>query len=125
RARDIVFTDKTGRNMKMSKLISSYLLLLKEMHNMLSRVPLDPKTKKEFEKLEQEYSKLAVQRGAIITDITKVERSESLHFLYEDADFSIATIKKLMKQGEADAEKTLEKKERQKREQEKEENNYK
>lgn len=117
RARDIVFTDKTGRNMKLSKLISNYLLLLKEMHGMLDKLQLDQKTKKEFEKLEQDYSKLAILRGAIITDITKIERSESLHFLYEDADFSIATIKRLIKQGEDDTEKTLEEKERQKQEQ--------
>jgi NTE family protein len=35
--------------------------------------------------------------------VTKIERSESIHFLFEDADFSIATIRNLIRQGEADA----------------------
>ena len=30
----------------------------------------------------------------------RIERPEKAHFLFEDADFSVATIKKLIKQGE-------------------------
>jgi NTE family protein len=114
RARDIIYIDKTDRNVKMSKVISKYLLLLKEMHDIISNSNLDDETKKKFAKINEEYSKIAVQRGAIISDIIKVERSESVHFLFEDADFSVATIKNLIKQGEDDAERALEENQRKK-----------
>jgi NTE family protein len=63
-------------------------------------------------KMEQEYNKLAIQRGAIIRKIVRVERPEKIHFLFEDADFSVATIKDLIKQGEDDAEKVLQSEEK-------------
>jgi NTE family protein len=110
RARDIMHTDKTDHNVRMSKVISKYLLLFREMHDILSNAQLDDELHKRFTQIEPEYHKLANERGAIIDDITRIERSEDLHFLFEDADFSIATIKRLIKQGEEDAEKALAKK---------------
>jgi NTE family protein len=109
RARDIMHTEKTDHNLRMSKVISKYLLLLKEMHDIISNVQLDPKMLKRFMKIEREYHKLANERGAIIDSIIKIERSEDLHFLFEDADFSILTINKLIRQGEMDAEMVLSK----------------
>ena len=50
---------------------------------------------------------LARRRGAIIKDIVRIERPEKTHFLFEDADFSVATIKKLIRQGEEDTDKAL------------------
>ena len=114
RARDIMQTDKTDNNVRMSKTISRYLLLLREMHDILSNAPLDEELHERFTKIEPEYHKLAGARGAIIDEITKIERSEKEHFLFEDADFSLATIKSLIKQGEHDAEKALVEKEREK-----------
>jgi NTE family protein len=63
-------------------------------------------------KMEQEYNKLAIHRGAIIRKIVRIERPEKIHFLFEDADFSIATIKDLIKQGEDDAERALQSQEK-------------
>jgi len=37
----------------------------------------------------------------------EVERAERIHYIFEDADFSVATITELIRQGEADAEKVL------------------
>lgn len=110
RARDIMYTDKTDHNLRMSKVISKYLLLLKEMHDIISNIQLDQESQARFMKIEREYHRLAQDRGAIIDEIVKIERSEALHFLFEDADFSQATIKKLISQGEEDAEKALAKK---------------
>jgi len=104
RARDIMHTDKTEHNVRMSKVITRYLKLLKEMHEMLNTANLDEKTKARFKKIEPEYHKLACARGAIIKEIIRIERKEDSHFLFEDADFSIASIKHLIKQGEEDAE---------------------
>jgi len=110
RARDIMHTDKTDHNVKMSKVISKYLLLLREMHDIISNVKLDTEMHDRFTRIELEYHKLAEARGAIIQEITRIERSEDTHFIFEDADFSIATIRKLIKQGEQDTEKALAKK---------------
>jgi NTE family protein len=114
RARDIIYTDKTDNNVRLSRIISRYLSLLKEMHDllMIKNVNLkeenDPKLKDRFMKMELEYNKLARHRGAIIRELVRIERPEkNHHFLFEDADFSIATIKKLIRQGEADTERAL------------------
>jgi NTE family protein len=115
RARDIIYTDKTDNNIRLSRIISRHLSLLKEMHDLLmitSNVNLkekgvDAKLKERFDKMEREYNKLARRRGAIIKEIMRIERPEKTHFLFEDADFSIATIKKLIRQGEEDTEKAL------------------
>ena len=113
RAKDIIYTDKTDNNIRFSRLISRHLSLLKEMHDllMISNVKLkekgDAKLKERFDKMELEYNKLAHQRGAIIKEIVRIERPEKTHFLFEDADFSIATIKKLIRQGEEDTQRAL------------------
>ncbi len=71
---------------------------------------MDENMKSTLLQIEKEYHKLATDRGAIIEEITKVERKEDVRYIFEDADFSLATIKKLIKQGEDDAEKVLQEK---------------
>jgi len=134
RARDIIYTDKTDSSIRMSKVISRYLSLLDEMHDLLTftanknpnlyqrQIRIDGDDKEDddqyralqdrFMEMEQEYNKLAIQRGAIIRKIVRIERPEKIHFLFEDADFSIATIKDLIKQGEDDAERALQSEEK-------------
>jgi NTE family protein len=112
RARDIMHTDKTDHNVRMSKVISRYLLIMREMHDIISNAQLDEELHERFRKLEHEYHRIADERGAIIDEITRIERTEDVPFLFEDADFSLATIKKLIKQGEDDTEKALEQKEK-------------
>jgi len=107
RARDIMHTDKTDQSVRMSKVISRYLQMIKKMHDILESTPLDEKNKKKFVELESEYHKLACERGAIIKEIVRVERKEESHYLFEDADFSVDTVKKLIQNGEKDALKVL------------------
>ena len=114
RARDIIYTDKTDSNIRLSRIISRYLSLLKEMHDLLmitnnfeTREKDDAKLSEKFHKIEVEYNKLARQRGAIIKKNVRIERPEKTHFLFEDADFSVSTIKKLIRQGEEDTERAL------------------
>lgn len=114
RARDIMFTEKTHQNIRISKVISRYLLLLTEMHDIIVNVELNEEMHTRFMKIEREYHKLAEERGAVIEQVTKIERSEDSHFLFEDADFSLTTIKKLIKQGEDETEKALAEKETEK-----------
>jgi NTE family protein len=103
RARDIIHTDKTLHNVKMSAVISRYIQLLEDMHDIIT-TSSDENTKSRFRNsTESEYRKLVQQRGAIIKNIVRIERSEDTHFLFEDADFSLGTVKHLIKQGEQDA----------------------
>ncbi len=107
RARDIMHTDKTEHNVRMSKVISRYLMMMKEMHDIISNSDLDENLKKRFEKIEPEYHKLACDRGAIIQKMIRIERQEESHYIFEDADFSLATVKHLIKQGSHDAKNVL------------------
>jgi len=66
-----------------------------------------------FLKTEEEYHKIACERGAIIDKIIRIERTEDVPFLFEDADFSLETIRKLIQKGEDDAEEVLNKEARQ------------
>jgi NTE family protein len=110
RARDILYTDKTDSNVRTSKIISKYLSLLKDMHDYMTSRTIQSSNKLNNEKLakiEEEYNKLVHQRGAVIQDIVRIERAEESRFLFEDADFSFETIKKLIAQGYNDAERAL------------------
>lgn len=107
RARDIMHTDKTDHTVRMSRVISRQLALIKEMHDIIESSNLDKKSEKKFALLKLEYHRLACERGAIIKQIIRITRKEDFHFLFEDADFSIATIKQLIKNGEKDAENAL------------------
>ena len=107
RARDIMHTDKTDHTVRMSRVISRQLGLIKEMHDIIESAKLDKKNEEKFALLKLEYHRLACERGAIIKQITHISRKEDAQFLFEDADFSIATIKQLIKNGEEDAENAL------------------
>lgn len=107
RARDIMHTDKTEHNVRMSKVISRYLRMMKEMHDIISKSDLNDNLKKRYERIEPEYHKLACDRGAIIQKMIRIERQEESHYIFEDADFSLSTIKQLIKHGMEDAEKVL------------------
>lgn len=91
----------------MSAVISRYIRLIEHMHDIIT-TSSDENAKSKFrESSGSEYNKLVQQRGAIIRNIVRIERSEETHFLFEDADFSPGTIKHLIKQGEQDAEDAL------------------
>lgn len=110
RARDIMFSDKTHHTIRMSKAISRQLSLIKEMHHILEDSQLSAENKKRLEKLEPEYQKLAFERGAVIREITRINRKEKHPYLFEDADFSVDTLKELIKNGQEDAQAVLAKK---------------
>jgi len=107
RARDIMHTDKTNHNVRMSKIISRHLKILKEMYDIISNSNLDEKQKQRFAKMESEYHKIACDKGAIIQKIIRIERQEDSHYIFEDADFSLASINRLIKQGSDDAQNAL------------------
>jgi NTE family protein len=110
RARDIIYADKTDHNIHMSKAVKCYLELLREMYEFIGEMPIDDDNKKKkFSSIEKKYHRVARRRGTIIEKVVKIERKEDVPFIFEDADFSISTIKKLIREGQRDAEQALKK----------------
>lgn len=102
RARDITHVDKILYTLHMSKLINRQLGLIRNMYEILDKFSLDANSRTKFSNIQKEYHEIAQERGAIIDQIVRIQRKEDSHFLFEDADFSITTIKNLMEQGERD-----------------------
>jgi NTE family protein len=110
RSRDIIFMDKTDQNIEMLKVTEKCINLLKKMHDIINSndSKIDQKTKEKLQKLDEDYNPIIKKHGAAITDVIRIGRKEEdLHYLLEDADFSKYRIKKLISQGERDAEQVI------------------
>jgi hypothetical protein len=82
--------------------------IIAEASNMID----DKKLKKRIEQLDKKYGydNIIRRRGRIINELLQIRRYEdekSHHSLFEDWDYSLPTIKELIRQGEEDAESTL------------------
>ena len=64
---------------------------------------MDEKSKMKFKEIEAEYNELVHGYGAVI-EVTRIGHKEKMHYLFEDGDFSAYRIKKLIREGEEDAE---------------------
>jgi NTE family protein len=113
RVRDLLFHDISIKEIKrLSDTIKEYTSIMEQMRQLLlennnNNNTKDQKTRSRIDKIEKDYSKLVSNRnGYIIRKLIHIERKESMghHFLFEDADFSIATIERLIKEGEKDTE---------------------
>jgi NTE family protein len=109
RARDIIFMDKTNTNIEMLKIREKHLSLLKKIHDIVNAddTKMDENSKAKFKGIESEYNELVHGYGAVIEEVTRIGRKEKMHYLFEDGDFSAYRIKKLIREGEEDAMKTL------------------
>jgi len=103
RERDIMFCDKTLHNIQMSKVITYYLKFIDELyHAVENRFDLEKKEdKQKFEKIKAKYKKIAEDHGAEIKEVYYITRYEHFPSLYENADFSVDTIKNSIKDGES------------------------
>jgi NTE family protein len=95
RARDIMFSDKTLHNVKMSKVITQYLSYIEELYNILQeQVDVTKLDKKIVNKIERKYyKKMKEDHGAEIKNMHYITREEKHPHMYENADFSVKTIK--------------------------------
>jgi NTE family protein len=104
RSRDIMFCDKTLHNVQMSKAITYYLRFIDELYHMIEdRFDLEKEKqedKEKFEKIKVKYKKISQQHGAEIKHVHYISRDEPFPDLYENADFSIDTIKASIRDGE-------------------------
>jgi NTE family protein len=112
RARDILFVDKSSNEFEESNRKKEIFSLVQDMHDIIvSNAKIeDEKLKKKIKEIEKDYNNIINRRGDIINELITIKRNEderSEHFLLEDWDFSLATIKELIGQGEEDAERAL------------------
>ena len=105
RARDIIFMDKTDKNIEMLKVNERYIDLLRKMYQIIKAesAALDGNIKARIKEIEPEYNVLVKRIGRSIKDVIRIGRREMLHYLLEDADFSVYRVKKLIAEGEKDA----------------------
>src|ERR671922_78814 len=110
RARDIMFSDKTAHNIKMSKVITRHLEFIEELYKIVEN-NVDP-TKIDRQKLDsirQKYQKMMREHGAEIKKIVYITREERFPYLYENTDFTTAGIKNLITEGESKTRQALQK----------------
>ena len=112
RVRDLLFHDLSINQInEVSNIIKEHLSIIEQMRNIiLEDKDKDKEKEKKFNKIEKEYKNLLANRkGFIINKLVHIERKESInhHYLFEDADFSIASIERLIKEGEMDTEDIL------------------
>jgi NTE family protein len=102
RARDIMFSDKTLHSVKMSKAFTYYLRLINDLYKMLEDHfdSNEKEERKKFEKIRARYKKVSEGHGAEIKGVYYITRSEPFPSLYENADFSVDTIKASIRDGE-------------------------
>ena len=105
RSRDIMFSDKTLHNIQMSKAFTYYLSFIDELYQMIEeRFDFEKEKKEEkdkFEKIRAKYKKISEEHGAEIKHVHYISRDEPFPDLYENADFSVDTIKASIKEGES------------------------
>ena len=102
RARDIMFSDKTLHSVKMSKAITYYLRLINDLYKMLEDHfdSNEKEDKRKFEKIRARSKKVSEEHGAEIKGVYYITRSEPFPSLYENADFSVDTVKASIRDGE-------------------------
>jgi NTE family protein len=102
RVRDIMFCDKTLHNKRIARAITYYLRFIDELYHAIEdRFDLENAQDKEtFEKIKAKYKKISEEHGAQIKGLYYISRDEPFPDLYENADFSIDTIKASIRAGE-------------------------
>ncbi len=106
RAKDIMFTDKTESLEKMSRLITRQVNLIETLYDIVQNFDHSKIDKNKIDYINEEHSLLVEKHGAKILKLHRVTRiNPDTPYPLQNADFSVDTIKELIKQGET---KTLE-----------------
>ena len=99
RIKDILYGDKTRSFSKISKLITRQLELIENMYSELDFSKMDSK---KVDHIKKEYQQLVRNYGAKILNITRISKgSAESPYPLQNADFSVKTIKTLIKEGES------------------------
>ncbi len=110
RARDIIFSDKTLHNVRMSKVITQYLRFIDELYEIVEKnvdpSKIDEQTRS---RIKKKYKKYKEERGAEIKSMFYITRKEEHPHVYENADFAIETIRASIDEGERATKEVLQK----------------
>ena len=101
RAKDIMFTDKTQSLIKMSRLITRHVNLIEALYDIFEASDHSKIDKDKVDYINKEHSTLVEKHGAKILKLHRITRNiPETQYPLQNADFSVATIKELIKQGE-------------------------
>ena len=111
RARDIMFSDKTAHNVKMSKVITQHLEFIEQLYKIIeNNIDQSKIDKQKLDDIHKKYQKMMKEHGAEIKKIFYITREERFPYLYENTDFTPAGIKNLINEGESKTKEVLGKK---------------
>lgn len=103
RASDLIFSDKTRYDIRVSEKISEMIMLIENMYDVIEKNVDNFKnsSNKDFNKIKNDYQKIIEKGGSKIISLYNISRDvmENPHLL-KSADFSPDTIKDLISQGE-------------------------
>lgn len=104
RAKDIMFSDKTQSLEKMSRLITRHVNLIETLYDVFQNSEKSKIDKSKIEYIIKEHSSLVEKHGAKILKLNRITRiNPETPYSLQNADFSLDTIKELIKQGEKKA----------------------
>jgi NTE family protein len=104
RAKDILFSDKNMDNIKISRLITRQIQLIERLYGIFDKSDHSKFDPNEVAEIKSEYDSLIKNYGAQILSVTRIVRSEiESPTILQNADFSPATVKELVSQGERKA----------------------
>lgn len=104
RAKDIMFSDKTQSLEKMSRLITRQVNLIEALYDVFQESEKSKIDKDKIEYIVKEHSSLVQKHGAKILKLNRITRiNPETPYSLQNADFSLDTIKELIRQGERKA----------------------
>ena len=104
RAKDIMFSDKTQSLEKMSRLITRQVNLIETLYDIFEDSDKSKIDKDKINYINKEHSLLVDKHGAKILKINRITRiNPETPYSLQNADFSVDTIKELIRQGETKA----------------------
>lgn len=104
RAKDIMFSDKTQSLEKMSRLITRHVNLIETLYDIFQESDKSKINKDKIDYITKEHSTLVEKYGAKILKLNRITRiNPETPYPLQNADFSVDTIKELIRQGERKA----------------------
>ncbi len=104
RAKDIMFSDKTQSLEKMSRLITRQVNLIETLYDIFQESEKSNINKDKIDYIIKEHSALVEKHGAKILKLNRITRiNPETPYPLQNADFSVDTIKELIRQGETKA----------------------
>ncbi|MFN2434196.1 MAG: patatin-like phospholipase family protein [Nitrososphaeraceae archaeon] len=101
RAKDIMFSDKTQSLEKMSRLITRHVNLIETLFDIFQESEKSKINKDKIDYITKEHSALVEKHGAKILKLNRITRiNPETPYPLQNADFSVDTIKELIRQGE-------------------------